>query len=369
MLNFKDNFGKITSLMAYRHALRNKRKLFMSILMGTSHYKIELKNGEILDVPPKDFNHLINILNLISFATSYSIKQGKTIEFSFDTKNFFQLPLFDLTYEEKNLWDILVIGTRYGANFVTDDIDLSNYRDKTFKIIDFDGKKIIETFNGVKFFIDSIHPGNSIIECFVNNIHQINANYDLKGKTVVDVGAECGDTPLYFASKGAKVYAFEPIKANYDAMLRNISLNPHLKDNIIPINAAIGKDGELEFFQSPENPDIGSSFVYNIHGKNAKTVKVKGYSFDSALKEFDITHVDLLKTDCKGCEFYLSQEALDKIDRVKIEYIAAFSSDKLEDLLGMLTKSGFEFMVYRINPLLLNMSNSVSGHVYAWKKK
>jgi FkbM family methyltransferase len=366
-LNLKNNFGKISMLMPYRHALRNKQKLFRSILLGKSSLTIDLINGESLIFPSKDLYQLIDILNLISFATDYSIQEDK-IRFSFDTVTYFELPLFDLTYEEKNLWDILVVGTRYGANFITDDIDISNYRDKTFKILDIDGKKIIETYGGVRFFIDSIHPGNSIIECFVNNIHQINANDNLKGKTVVDVGAECGDTPLYFASKGAKVYAFEPIKANFDAMLRNISLNPHLKENIIPINAAIGKDGELEFFQSPDNPDIGSSFVYNMYGNKAQTTKVQGYSYESALTKFGIDHVDLLKTDCKGCEFFLTPDALKKIDRVKIEYITAFSKDRLTDLLDILQKSNFEFMIYRINPLLLGMSNKVSGHIFARKK-
>jgi len=366
-MGLKNNFGKISMLMAYRHILRNKQKLFRSILLGKSNLTIELINGESLVFPSKDHYHMINVLNLISFATNYSIKDNK-IRFSFDTVNYFELPLFDLSYEEKNLWDILVVGTRFGANFITEDIDISKFRDKTLKIFDSDGKKIIETFSGVRFFIDSIHPGNSIIECFVNNIHQINANDDLKGKTVVDVGAECGDTPLYFASKGAKVFAFEPIKANFDAMLRNISLNPHLKDNIIPINAAIGKDGELEFFQSPENPDIGSSFVYNMYGNKAKSIKVQGYSYETALNKFGIDHVDLLKTDCKGCEFFLTPDVLKKIDRVKIEYIAAFSKDKLENLLDTLQNSNFDVMVYRINPLFLGMSNKVSGHVFGIKK-
>ena len=34
---------------------------------------------------------------------------------------------------------------------------------------------------------------------------------DVEGKNVVDVGANIGDTAIYFALKGAKhVYAFEP---------------------------------------------------------------------------------------------------------------------------------------------------------------
>ena len=55
---------------------------------------------------------------------------------------------------------------------------------------------------------------------FKNNIKENNI--------VVDVGAQCGDTPLYYANKGATVYAFEPNLNHYNAMLKNLSLNPVL---------------------------------------------------------------------------------------------------------------------------------------------
>ena len=105
-----------------------------------------------------------------------------------------------------------------------------------------------------------------------------------------------------------------------------------------------------------------------MYGNNAKKIKIQGYSYEAAFDKFGIEHVDLLKTDCKGCEFLLTTKALQKIDRIKIEYIAAFSKDKLENLLDTLQNSNFDVMVYRINPLFLGMSNKVSGHVFGIKK-
>ena len=53
------------------------------------------------------------------------------------------------------------------------------------------------------------------------------------------------------------------LNENFDSMKRNISLNEELSKRITPINAAVGKDGTLKFYQSPETPTYGSSFVYN----------------------------------------------------------------------------------------------------------
>lgn len=368
-MNLINNFGLISSLLPFRSIIKNRRKFYRSILLGSKRFNLELVNGEKISLENKEFDLLIKILTITSMATSFKISQNQ-MKFSFDTKNEFSVPLRNRTYEEENLLELLVTGTKYGANFiVSEDVGFEQFRDKSFRIFKKDNKKIIETSRGIKFFIDSIHPGNTIIETFVNDIHKINSNDDFSDKIVVDVGAECGDTPLYYASLGATVYAFEPIKSNFDAMKRNISLNPSLSSKIIPINAALGEDGELEFFQSPSNPDVGSSFVYNMYGDSAQTISVKGYSLESFLQEFNIKHVDLLKMDCKGCEFFLKNKSLEKVDKIKIEYITLFSSHKLQTLLKFLEKEDFEYFIYRINPLNLRTSNLQSGHIYGIKNK
>ena len=50
--------------------------------------------------------------------------------------------------------------------------------------------------------------------------------FDVKGKNVVDIGANIGDTAIYFALKGAKhVYAFEPYPYSYNLAIKNTKLN------------------------------------------------------------------------------------------------------------------------------------------------
>ena len=171
-------------------------------------------------------------------------------------------------------------------------------------------------------------------------------------KIVVDVGAECGDTPLFFAKMGAKVYAFEPIKEHFDFMLENIDLNPLLKEKIVPINGAIGRDEILTFYQSSDGIVGNTSFVKNLHGSNVKKIEAKGYSLETALKEFNIKNIDFLKMDCKGCEFLLTENALKNVESLKIEYTNNFDKTQtLNQLLDTLEKSGFEFMTFSHNPM------------------
>lgn len=147
-----------------------------------------------------------------------------------------------------------------------------------------------------------------------------------------------------------------------------MSLNPELAKNIIATNAAIGKDGELLFYHS-DRADIAecASFVYNTHGKNARTSKVQGLSLNTAYEKFGIKHIDLLKMDCKGCEFNLTDNDLKIVNSVKIEYLAGGDKQKLQKLLTTLQNNNFQYIIFRHEPIYY-ASNLVSATIYAKKQ-
>ena len=63
---------------------------------------------------------------------------------------------------------------------------------------------------------------------------------NVKGKDVIDIGANIGDSAIYFALKGAKhVYAFEPYPYSCDIANKNTRLNG-LQDKIIIVNQGCG---------------------------------------------------------------------------------------------------------------------------------
>jgi len=365
-LTFKENLGLVYFVLPFISVVENKVSLVCSILFGKSEYKIKIKNT-IIEIPRTKFDSLRDLLACLTYAISYSLDSSGNLEISFDENSKFRIMLKKLSFEDANLLELLYFGNRYCANFLNE-VTLPDIRKQTYTITSENDKKIIITSNGIKFFIDSIHPGNTIIETFVREIHSINPKIDWNNKIVVDVGAECGDTPLYFASMGAKVFAFEPLKKHFEFFKKNMSLNPALSRKIIPINAAIGKDEQLKFYVSDddESGSFGASFISNNQDKNFKYELVDGYKLETARKKFGIDHIDLLKMDCKECEFYLTDDDLKDVDRIKLEYTIQNEKFKLDNLLDLLKRNGFRCSIFR-NQDNNRLSNRVAGNIYATK--
>jgi|TARA_B110000495_G_C22991084_1_gene583606 FkbM family methyltransferase len=366
ILDFKKNLAYIYFIIPFIFNAQNKISIIFSLLIGKDAFNLKL-NNILVKIKRNDFYQLYSILGIIAYSTSYSINSKKVLEISFDEENRFSIPLDNLSYENSNLLELLFLGTKYGANFFSKDVKNIQLREKSFKIFTNNNKKIIETSDGIKFYIDSIHPGNTIIETFIKNIHMINTKIDWKNKIIVDAGAECGDTPLYFANKGAKVYAIEPVKTHFNFMQKNLELNQDLAKNIIPINAAIGENGILKFYESTkEGGGGGASYVDNNQEDDFKITEVQGYTLKMLKEKFGISRIDLLKMDCKGCEFFLTKEDLEHVENVKIEYTIMNDKNKLENLLKLLENIGFKCMLYRHSEQGRN-SNKLEGNIYGTK--
>ena len=366
-LTFKENLGLVYFVLPFISIVDNKISLICSILFGKSEYRIKIKNT-IIKIPRNRFNSLRDLLASLTYSISYSFDSSGNLEISFDENSKFKISLNELSFEDVNLLELLHLGNKHCANF-QNSVPFLDVRKQTYGIVSENGKKIIITSNGIKFFLDSIHAGNTIIETFVREIHSINPKIDWNNKIVVDVGAECGDTPLYFASMGANVFAFEPLKKHFEFFKKNLSLNPTLSKKITPINAAIGKDEQLKFYVSDNNDEFGSvsaSFVSNNQSKNFKYELVDGYKLETARKKFGINHIDLLKMDCKECEFYLTDDDLKDIDRIKLEYAIIDKKYKLDDLLDILRRNGFMCSIFRHVDTGIR-SNRFTGTIYARK--
>jgi hypothetical protein len=87
-----------------------------------------------------------------------------------------------------------------------------------------------------------------------------------KNHVVIDIGANIGDSAIYFALNGARsVIAFEPFPYSYRNALKNINEN-HLNKNIILINAGYDKDSGIIVDDSKVS-DVGSLVVHQTREK------------------------------------------------------------------------------------------------------
>jgi FkbM family methyltransferase len=185
-------------------------------------------------------------------------------------------------------------------------------------------KKVIEFKFGnkkLKFNYDSKkqlywNTLGMIKEQFIGNQYRW---LNVKNRVVVDIGANIGDSAIYFDLKGAKhVYAFEPYPYSYDLAMRNIRLNG-LQDKITLLNEGCGeKNGKIRIKSSYKN--LGSTDLKNF--KNGTNIRIT--TLGELVKRFGIRDNAVLKIDCEGCEYGVllkSQNSdLRRFKQILVEY-------------------------------------------------
>jgi SAM-dependent methyltransferase len=165
----------------------------------------------------------------------------------------------------------------------------------------------------LKFYFD-INNFVTFGEIFRDGIYDV----DVKGRTVVDVGAGIGDSSIYFALNGAKkVYAFD-VDVSY--LEKNIREN-NLKDIIEPIRCECGLSNNL----------------------------------DSITLKYNIPNESVLKVDCEGCEYGFFSTApprlISRYHTIIIEY-----HNGVQHLADLLRASGFNVAI---------RGNKKTGLIYA----
>lgn len=140
----------------------------------------------------------------------------------------------------------------------------------------------------------------------------------VKGQTIIDIGANIGDSAIYFAVHGAnKVIALEPYPQNYEIARKNIELNS-LSNKINLMLAGCSSTCKTITIDSKKQTSFQS---YIQESSNGITVPIM--TLESILKENNINSA-LLKMDCEGCEYETilssSADTLQKFSYIQIEY-------------------------------------------------
>jgi FkbM family methyltransferase len=130
------------------------------------------------------------------------------------------------------------------------------------------------------------------------------ARLDVAGKDVLDIGATFGDTPIYFAIRGAKrVIALEPYPATYALAKGNIE-NNGFGDRITLLNEGAGRTGVMRLTRQPVNfwaNAVPSDDGEDIHFNSLKDL-VTRFGLEKAA----------LKLHGEGSEYALLESASDE---------------------------------------------------------
>ena len=153
-----------------------------------------------------------------------------------------------------------------------------------------------------------------IREIFYSNCYGVGEN-EIKDEIIVDLGAHIGVFSVYAALCGAKiVYAYEPLKSNYDLLVKNIAVN-NLQNKIIPIQKAItGQKGKAKIVANSRD-----SYIYENGDEEVNTITL----YDIFV-ENKIPYAGLMKVDIEGSEYEMFERAtpnvLQKIKMIVGEY-------------------------------------------------
>ena len=131
------------------------------------------------------------------------------------------------------------------------------------------------------------------------------------GDVVVDIGAHVGIISIYLAKRypGIRVYAFEPTRANFQRLMRNIEANNVL---VNVARLAVTSDGRLTAVGGNASMNSGGYSIYQ------DATEPGGYSTTLAniMEREQIDHIALLKIDCEGAEYEILNADPSLLDRV-----------------------------------------------------
>lgn len=141
-------------------------------------------------------------------------------------------------------------------------------------------------------------------------------------KTILDVGSRdgCQSLELNRWFPNAKIYAFEPVKENYEFTVQNVEKNENIKAYPYAINDYNGKTKFYEVY----NGNVGASSLLQTtnHWRSAqwaqKETEVECIVLSDWLKENNIESVDLIWMDVQGAENIVLDSLKDYLNYVKI---------------------------------------------------
>jgi len=159
-------------------------------------------------------------------------------------------------------------------------------------------------------------------------------------KIVIDIGANVGDSALFFASKGYKVIGFEPVPSIYELALKNVKLNPQLEKKINLVNKGLSDKKEVIKIKYNSLGDVAASSYLN---ESNYYCDIEAVTIKDILKEYNIENPFLLKMDCEGCENpVIFNSDLSMFEKIIFEYHTFFTGVKHEKLVSKLEKQGFK---------------------------
>ena len=160
------------------------------------------------------------------------------------------------------------------------------------------------------------------------------------GWTVFDVGANIGVFTVLQATRGARVYSFEPNPESYSRLSRNVAANK-LGGCVRLFPTALGGERGMGSLHVVGGGTTAGVVTRVRAGASASGVAVPIATLDEVVSTLPELSIDLLKIDAEGSEVAIlrgGERTLDHVQRIVVEY---HSRDLLRQVKGILARKGF----------------------------
>lgn len=179
----------------------------------------------------------------------------------------------------------------------------------------------------------------------------------LEKPILIDIGANSGSTSISLCLEHPDLmaYAFEPHPRIFPTLLQNIEKH-RLQDRVKAFNIAVySHDKELVIPDEPiENWHNNSGWYRAEERKWSNPAAVQAKSLNQIVDELSLDHIDVLKCDCEGAEFFIFSTFTywDRVHKIHIEVhgLPDYEIEKLEEI-GMPCSTGglMKFLRGRMN--------------------
>jgi FkbM family methyltransferase len=175
----------------------------------------------------------------------------------------------------------------------------------------------------------AINNGDTISIFLHNEFHRL----PVRGMTIVDIGANIGDSLVYFALRGAdNVIGLEPFPRSYEMAVRNIQLNNLSNKVLILLAGCSARAGSIVI--DPLHKSSTVSYLREFR----QGITVPLMTLEDILNENNTPNgKTILKMDCEGCEYETilsaTVDTLSRFSHIQIEYHYGYKNlkEKLEE--------------------------------------
>ena len=167
------------------------------------------------------------------------------------------------------------------------------------------------------------------------------------GDSVADIGANVGAYTKQLSSlvaNSGRVYAFEPVAANYDifqTVIRRARLT-----NVLPFRIALGSKPEKREMVVPEMRGFTGYYWAHFAQPGEAGEKVDVSTLDDLCRQGIIRNLDFIKCDVEGSELEVIQGAVQLIDSQRPAWLLEVARPTSGEIFELFHGFGYQAFVY-----------------------